>query len=682
MATKKYVSVVDYMNANKLNSSYSNRAKLAKQYGIKSYSGTAQQNTALLGYLQQPKKTTTTTKPKTTTTTAKTTTTKVSTPTKYTPGGVSPAQQKAKEDELFYTSYSDAIRSGTNDVSQLKKYRDIVKTNKYTTASTDDSVLQELSIKALNGDAKAKSYLKAMGYKALTGDALWKDYDPNKLQNATGAKYQYLKDNPYSQYTKDSNMKEYARFNKMILNNVQMSPRQMERYKTIVKNWGLDDYTDPLVQQRVKTEQDKTDAEKRLDDYLKTSTDSLNKDKESIIAQYDEAQKYAMGAQDTALNNSLNQQSATNFQQYQSLMQSMNDRGLGNSGIAEDQYARMNMASNRGYQDAMAESALNKANINTEFTDKKTGVQSTYGDKLVNLKSDYVDRRNSTTADYTQRIGDLNLQKADRDQAIKTAEEERKLAEEKIKSDERIAMAENQLKQDEMLTKQRGVLYMNGKPYLTKQGKLVYTVDYLKMSETQRHNLAQEALDANKISLDYAAAMDKNAVAREGNAITQEGNLLDYNAKMDANNATREGNQLDYNLGIAQDATKQLEIQADLQVSMAQIKLDEAKLDFDYAKLESDNAIAQEDIKIAAENAQSSKDKSTLTALGKQSDSLSKQIVALKKKKKLSDKEKKELKSLVKKYNDVNNKITSLTNSMSYKQTSSGGSGDFGGYIP
>ena len=689
MATKKYVSVVDYMNANKMNSSYSNRAKLAKSYGIKNYSGTAQQNTALLGYLQTPKKTTSTSK--TTTSTVKyrdpitgkpvpvkpkMTVDKSKAKIKYVkdPRTGNLVTQEFLDNKNFYNDYKKKIITGTNDIKDLARYQEIMKRHGFKGATTKTSVMQDLSIRALNGDQAAKDYLKAMGYKALEGDALWDGYDTSKLQNATGAKYQYLEDNPYSQYTKDSNMKEYARFNKMILNNVQMSPRQMERYKTIVKNWGLDDYTDPLVQQRVQTEKDKTDAEKRLDDYLKTSTDSLNKDRDSILAQYDEAQKYAMGAQDTALNNSLNQQSATNFQQYQSLMQSMNDRGLGNSGIAEDQYARMNMASNRGYQDAMAESALNKANINTEFTDKKTGIQSTYGDKLVNLKSDYVNRRNSTTAEYTQQIGDLNLQKADRDQALKTAEEERKLAEEKIKSDERIAMAENQLKQDEMLTKQRGVLYMGGKPYLTKQGKLVYTVDYLKMTETQRHNLVQEAIDANKVSLDYAAAIDRNNATREGNA-------YDYQVGMDANAAKREGDAYDYQLGMAQDATKQLQIQADLQVSMAQIQLDEAKLDFDYAKLESDNAIAQEDIKIAAENAQSSKDGKTLTALGKQSDSLSKQIVALKKKKKLSTKEKAQLKELVKKYNDVNDKITALTNSMSYKETSDGG-GDFGGYIP
>jgi uncharacterized protein DUF3597 len=48
-------SVVDYMKQNKLDSSYANRSKLATNYGIKNYTGTAQQNVALLGYLAKPK---------------------------------------------------------------------------------------------------------------------------------------------------------------------------------------------------------------------------------------------------------------------------------------------------------------------------------------------------------------------------------------------------------------------------------------------------------------------------------------------------------------------------------------------------------------------------------------------------------------------------------------------------
>lgn len=45
-------SIVDYLNSRKQDSSYNNRKKLASQYGITDYTGTAAQNTNLLKYLQ------------------------------------------------------------------------------------------------------------------------------------------------------------------------------------------------------------------------------------------------------------------------------------------------------------------------------------------------------------------------------------------------------------------------------------------------------------------------------------------------------------------------------------------------------------------------------------------------------------------------------------------------------
>ncbi|WWO59061.1 putative endolysin [Listeria phage 20422-1] len=63
------LGLVDYMNAKKMDSSYSNRAKLAKQYGIANYSGTASQNTTLLSKIKggAPKPSTPAPKPSTST---------------------------------------------------------------------------------------------------------------------------------------------------------------------------------------------------------------------------------------------------------------------------------------------------------------------------------------------------------------------------------------------------------------------------------------------------------------------------------------------------------------------------------------------------------------------------------------------------------------------------------------
>ncbi|EAC8251062.1 M15 family peptidase [Listeria monocytogenes] len=49
------LGLVDYMNMNKLDSSFANRKKLVAKYGIKNYSGTASQNTTLLAKLKAGK---------------------------------------------------------------------------------------------------------------------------------------------------------------------------------------------------------------------------------------------------------------------------------------------------------------------------------------------------------------------------------------------------------------------------------------------------------------------------------------------------------------------------------------------------------------------------------------------------------------------------------------------------
>lgn len=51
-SSNQTTSVVDYLNENKINSSFANRKRLATQYGIRGYSGTAAQNTQLLNKLR------------------------------------------------------------------------------------------------------------------------------------------------------------------------------------------------------------------------------------------------------------------------------------------------------------------------------------------------------------------------------------------------------------------------------------------------------------------------------------------------------------------------------------------------------------------------------------------------------------------------------------------------------
>jgi hypothetical protein len=296
----------------------------------------------------------------------------------------------------------------------------------------------------------------------------------------------------------------------------------------------------------------------------------------------------ALNAQDVSLNQGLTAQDATNFQQFQTLQQQMSNRGMSDSGIAADAYMRSQMGANANYQQAYSDAAT-----------KKSEIQSNYDSQISSSKI-----------------------------AQQTYNDAQAAAQAKAANDE----ATLQTEQDKYLTTSTGTVWVGGKQ-LVINGKPVQSMDWNKLNETQRHNLATEAntatANANTATNNannFALGQDKNAIARE----------------TAANNLT---------------------------IAISRNKLDAAKLDYNYKKLESDNADQQAKIQIAIANAQTSKDKTQLTALGKQSDSLAKQIAAYQKA------GKKAPKSLVDKYNSTNNAISGIVGGASFK--TSGGGGDY-----
>src|SRR5205085_10451001 len=80
-------------------------------------------------------------------------------------------------------------------------------------------------------------------------------------------------------------------------------------------------------------------------------------------------------------------------------------------------------------------------------------------------------------------------------------------------------------------------------------------------------------------------------------------------------------------------------------------------------------------LQIASANAQTTKDKTQLTDLGKQTDTLAKQISAIQKKKTQTKADKAALKKLVSQYNKTNNVISAIVGGSSFK--TSGGGGDY-----
>lgn len=198
--------------------------------------------------------------------------------------------------------------------------------------------LRQLSIAALNGDKSAKAFLEAIKNKGVTGSALWKGYTPthDELEKSYDLRHAYMKDNPYGDYTKWYDEKEYKTYNEWLESDKPMTDDMLKRYQGWVDKWNLNDMRDPFNQHQA----------------------NLKKNEQE-----------ALNAQDVALNQGLAQMDASAFQQMQQMQQDMSGRGMMDSGIAQDAYMRAQMANNQNYQQAYAQGATTKANIKQQFAD-------------------------------------------------------------------------------------------------------------------------------------------------------------------------------------------------------------------------------------------------------------------------------------------------------------------------
>lgn len=530
-------SIVDYMKANGQDSSYNHRTQLAKQYGMNGYTGSANQNIWLLNSIRNHHSTTPT-----------------STRTVSTINPKPVAKPQINPNDLkWWNDYRTSWWNGQNDPTQMAKYRQLE--NQFGLDKSKDwiqkSALADLSRRALNGDINAQNYLKAMKYQQYSGDNLWYGFnDPTKLQEGSQLWQQYLSDHGTSDYTKQQDLATYNKYKDIIMNGGQLSDDQKAQFQNAAQRWNMADLTDPYAQQRAKLGQD---------------------------------EQQALNAQDVALNQGLGAQDAANFQMFNQIAQSNTNRGIGDTGMGQDNFFRAQMGANQNYQQAFADSAKTKSDIKNQF------------DSAIS-QSKIDQQNNQQQMDMAQQKAAMDLQKM-------------------------------QNQQDQFLTSQTGMVYINGKAVTDSKGNPIHTVDWYKMSETQRHNMANEALTGQK-------------------------------------------NAQNYDLG-------NKKIAADLQKYMAGIKLDYAKLDFNYKKLDSQNAIAQDKIKVAIANANNAADRTKLTGLGKQLDTVTKQITALQKKKSLSKADKATLKKLVSKYNETNDAISKVVGGTSFND---GGKGsDSGG---
>jgi hypothetical protein len=455
----------------------------------------------------------------------------------------------------------------------------------------------------LKGGTISDSALHQLSIKALSGDTAAQNYLKTMgIQGQTGSKLwagydtNQLKEGTglWNQYYKDNPNSAIAK---------TYDQKQYDNYGNIIKNHGAISNDQMTAYQNAAKKWNLTD----LSDPYNMQQYTLGQDKQK-----------ALNAQDVALNQGLTAQDATNFQQFQTLQQQMAGRGMSDSGVASDAYMRAQMGANANYQQAYADAATQKASTAKTFDDEIYGVKQ---DQIKN-------QQDQQAADNKATIDGMNAQ---------------------------AELQKQQTEQDKYLTSSTGFVYVGGKQ-LTVNGKPITSMEYNKLTETQRHNLATE------------------------------NNTATANANTAANNANN------YALGQDKNDIARTKIATDLQVALAKNKLDQDKLTFSYTKLDSDNAYHQGLIKKAADAAQNATDKTQLTALGKQTDTLTKQISAIQKKKTQTKADKAALKKLVTQYNNANNAINKIIGGSSFKTSTKGSDGsqiskapsgiptDFGGY--
>ena len=315
---------------------------------------------------------------------------------------------------------------------------------------------------------------------------------------------------------------------------------------------------------------------KKYEEYL----NALNKEREDLINMFKQREQQSLEAQDIALNDALRQADDMSFQRFIELQQQMVDRGIGDSGIAQDAYLRSQIATNQAYQDAFARAVQNKAQIQNEIAKQLADIQSSYTDKIGSLNIDLTDKTYKTKTELAERLSSIK-------QAI--SEQDAKSAAELLaRQDER----------DKFLTQQTGIVYIDGKPLKDSKGNPVYTIDYKKLLEKQRHNKATENIDLTKAKLNYSAEIQK--------------------------------------------------ITANTQVALEKLRLAQRELDLNVQKAKTAMEEAQAKLEIASKNAQTNEIKVRLDGLKAQLSALQKQI-----KGKPTKKQKKKL-------NEIMNQISEL----------------------
>lgn len=199
-------SIVDYLKSQGQDSSYTNRKKLAEQYGIGNYSGTAAQNTALLKQLQSQTATPATTTPATTAQTAtQTTTTTTPTTTTYkksatTKNYLNALQElEANKPDEFSSQYTDQIDTILDGILNRQEFsygtEDLMNDSLYQMYKDNYMAQGNKAMRDTMGNATALTGGYGSTYSQAAGQQAYDSY----LQNLNDKALEFA-DRAYSRY--------------------------------------------------------------------------------------------------------------------------------------------------------------------------------------------------------------------------------------------------------------------------------------------------------------------------------------------------------------------------------------------------------------------------------------------------------------------------------------------------
>lgn len=218
-------------------------------------------------------------------------------------------------------------------------------------------------------------------------------------------------------------------------------------------------------------------------------------------------------AQEQLLNQSLTDTEAQNYQAFLKAQQNMSNRGLGDSGFADDAYTRLQMDNNRQYNTMRAQSAQNQANIFKQYSDDVTNSlrydrqRQDQEDQLMADQTGYIYRDGSSTGQKTMKQQQMDWEHEQQRKAIEAQQAqqafERSMANRQYAASQSANQAGLESEQRKAIDSYRGELY--------KQDKSSAKVKLDNAAKSLNAYISKNGYDDYAIKLEKAYKLAQNA---------------------------------------------------------------------------------------------------------------------------------------------------------------------------